>query len=380
MKKAISLLFLGMVGCAGLKLSESLTIDDRDWPQFGKTSVRVNATDELVRPPLKLAWEYDITSGAGQGSPIVIDSTVIVTNLRGELYGINANTGKRIGWVTVGDAIHSSPVIEANVAYLTSANSRESLIAYDLFEGKVRWKQEYGDVEASPLLHNDKLYFGNIGGIFFGVEKDKGEFAWRFKLPENTKRKGIRSTATAVDEKIIFGAEDGVVYALQAGSGTPIWTHNSGAAVFASPAIHNGKVFVGNMEGKLLALDVNDGTVRWQFDAGSAIYATPSFTDTILLIGTTGGKLFALNATTGAQQWVAQFSAVINSSAVISGSFAYLGTLKKELIAVNLADGTTAWKETLQGRIKTSPAIAGGRLYVATDDKLVLAFKPIEGN
>ena len=380
MKRLTALSLLLFSSCAGLKLSDPLKVSLRDWPTFGNTQQRINATNELVAPPLTLVWEQDITSGMGNGSPIIIDSTVIVTNMRGEMYAINASTGKRIGWVTLGDAIQGSPVIDGNVAYIAVANSRESLVAFDLLEGKSIWKQEYGDIEVTPLLFDNKLYFGNTAGMFFCVEKEKGERVWRFKLSENAKRKGIRSSATVSDGRIIFGAEDGSVYALDAKTGSEVWSYDAGAPIVASPAAFDNVVFVGTLEGMFIALDGKEGKKLWQFNAGSSVYATASFTSTLTLFGTTGGVLFALNTRDGSLVWSTEFNSVINSSAVVSGKTAYVGTLKKELYAINTENGAILWQQTLQGRIKTSPAVAQGMVFVATDDKLILAFKSSSNN
>jgi outer membrane protein assembly factor BamB len=362
--------------CAGLKLANPLRIDENDWPAFGKTQSRINATSEIVSPPLTLAWEHDITSGMGYGSPIIIDSVVIATNMRGELYAINANTGKRIGWVSVGDAIHGSPAIDGSVAYTATTNSRESLVAFDLVEGKVLWKKDYGDIEATPLLLDGKLFFGNTSGIFFCIDKINGEFDWRFRLPDNTKRKGIRSAATTSDSLVIFGAEDGTIYALDARYGTERWSYRTHAPIFASPAVKDGTVYFGNMEGNFFALNTKDGKPLWQFSTGASIFATASFAGSLVLIGTTGGMMYALRTNDGSMAWSNELNSVINSSAVVSGDFAYVGTLKKELFALRTHDGSVVWKQGLQGRIKTSPAVAYGKVFVATDDKTILAFTP----
>ncbi len=366
-----------LIGCAGLKLDQPLRPGDRDWPMFGRTPARINATDERVEPPLSLVWEQDISSGMGYGSPIVIDSNVVVTNLRGELYVLNAFTGKRLGWVSLGDGIHGSPAVSGSVVYVACANSRESLIAFDVSEGKIRWKRDYGDIEVSPLLLNDKLYFGTTAGVFHCVERHEGDREWSFRLPDNRKRKGIRSSAAAFENLIIFGAEDGSIYALDATTGREQWSYDTGAPVFAPTAINHGVVFVGNVAGEFLALDAQTGTKRWQVSTGAAIYAAASFSDNVVVIGTTGGKLLALNAADGSMKWSVEFNSVINSSAVISGDIAYVGTLKKELCALRMQDGSNVWKQTLNGRIKTSPAVARGRLFVATDDRMVLAFQPV---
>lgn len=365
-----------LISCSGLKLDQPMRSGELDWPMFGRTPSRTNATHEEVAPPLTLAWEQDISSAMGYGSPIIIDSNVVITNLRGELYVFNAFTGKRLGWVSLGDGIHGSPVIESSVVYIAAANTRESLIAYDLLEGKALWKRDYGDIEATPLLLDNKLYFGTTAGVFYCVERYRGDRQWSFLLPENRKRKGIRSSASAFENIIVFGAEDGNVYGLDAKSSRQHWSYDTGAPVFASPAIRNGVVFVGNAAGDFLALDAKTGTKLWQIAAGAPIYATASFAGEFVLIGTTGGRLFALNTADGSMKWTAEFNSVINSSAVVSGNIAYVGTLKKELHALKVHDGSTVWKQTLGGRIKTTPAVAHGRLFVATDDRMVLAFTP----
>lgn len=374
----LSLLLSFLLGCSGLRLDQPIKPGENDWPMFGRTPLRTNATEELVAPPLALAWEQDIASSMGYGSPIVIDSSVIVTTMKGELYVFNANTGKRYGWVSVGEAVHGSPVLEGSIVYVAAANTRESLLAYDLVEGKVLWKRDYGDVEATPLLYNGKLYFGNTAGVFFCADRNQGEREWSFRLPNNRAYKGIRSSAAGFENSVIFGAEDGTVYCLDARTGRELWSYATGSPIFATAAIYNDAVYIGNRAGEFFALDVRTGTKHWQVRTDAPIYAAASFGGGIVLIGNAGGRLLALNTADGSMRWAVEFNGGINSSAVVSGNIVYVGTLKKELCALKLQDGATVWKQTLRGRIKTSPAVAGGKLFVASDDRLVQAFQPAQ--
>ena len=235
---AVSLFYAA--GCGGLKLADTLRTSPSDWPTFAGQESRTNATSEQIQPPLKLAWEYDISGGIGNGSPLVVDSVLLVGNLRGELYAISLVTGKRIGWVTLGDAIQGSPAIDHNTAIVAVSNSRESLISYNLIEGKPRWKHAYGDIEVSPLLHDQKIYVGNTQGMFHCVDQATGDQLWKFEIPKNTKRKGIRSSAATEGESVVFGAEDGAVYTMDAVSGKLLWSYQTGASVVSPPAIANG--------------------------------------------------------------------------------------------------------------------------------------------
>ena len=361
--------------CSGLKLSQPLASDASEWRMFARYETRVNATGETVNPPLTLEWQYDVTGGIGNGSPLIVDSVLIVGNLRGELYAINTNNGKRLGWIDLGDAIQNSPVIDGNVAIVSLSNTEFSLVGFDLYDGKPQWRKDYGDIETSPLLYHQKIYVGNVGGVFYCVDRETGERVWKYELPENTRNKGIRSSAAAGSNIVAFGAEDGFLYGLNAERGNQEWSYNTGASVVGSPSIANGNAYIGNLSGTICAIDLHSGKPQWKFEAGSGVYASPSFAENRIFVGTTGGMMYALDASTGSMVWEKNLGSVINSSATIAGDMLYVGTLKKTLFGLKTSDGTIVLKQEVPGRIKTSPAVAHGRLFVATDEKLILAFR-----
>ena len=362
-------------GCGSLKLDRPLRVGKTDWPTFARVSSRINATTERITPPLSLDWEYDITGGIGNGSPLIVDSLLIVGNLRGELYAINAYTGKRRGWVSFGGAIQGSPVVDGSTVIVPCSNSRQSLIAYNLFEGKLTWEREYGDIEVSLLLLDQKIYFGNTQGVFYCVDKANGEMVWKYEIQENTKLKGIRSSPACEGKTVIFGAEDGNVYALDALTGKQRWRFQTSASIVASPAVMDGSVYIGNLEGVFYSIDLMTGQPKWKFSAGTSIYASPSLANGLVIFGTTGGTMFALNNDDGSIAWETNVGSVVNSGAVVSGDLAYVGTLKQHLYAIRITDGTTVMKLEVPGRIKTSGVVAKGRLFIATDENLVLAYQ-----
>ncbi len=361
-------------GCGGLRLQERPVVDDTDWPTFARTATRTGNATSSVTPPLSKLWEHDVTSGVGNGSPIVIDSFLILGNLRGELHAINIRTGKRVGWIDIGDAINGTPVYEAGIAYIPISNSDESLVAFDLNEGKAIWKRNYGDIEVSPLLLDNRLYIGNTRGAFFCVDAQSGDQLWKFELEKNTTRKGIRSSPSSDGAVVVFGADDGVLYALDAQKGLLQWSVNSGSAIMASPCIAEGIVFVGNTGGAIIAVNVHDGSARWKHETGASVYSTPALIDDRVILGTTAGQMIAIHRHDGTVAWSTDVGGVVNASAAISGQTVFVGTLKKEFLALDVATGTVLWRETVPGRIKSSPALSEGRIFIATDEKLVLAF------
>lgn len=373
-QSALLLFSLLIAGCGGLQLDRPLRPQPDDWPMFAGSAMRTNASDVTIAPPLTLDWSQDIGGGIGHGSPLIVDSILFIGNLDGELHAIHCPTGKEIGSVSLGDAINASPLVSMSVAYVALSYSKETLIAYDLLDGKVRWRKMYGDIETTPLLYEGKIYVANSWGSLLCIEPREGDLVWQFDLAGNRTMKGIRSSPAADDGLVVFGADDGAVYALDLQTGQQRWRTETDAAVAAPPSIDDGTVYIGNLEGTLHALDLESGEIKWTFDAGA-----PAFSNALIVRGyavfcTLGGSVLALHMSDGSLAWNTDVGSPMNSGPVAAGEYLYVGTLKKELCGLRISDGEYVWKTELSGRVKTAPAVAYRRLFVATDDRTVLAF------
>ncbi len=364
-----------IAGCGGLRMERYLHSRSDDWPVFARTVGHTASASGALSPPLNLAWSQDISAGMGNGSPVVVDSIVFVGTLRGELCALSVATGKQIGSIALGEAIQGSPVIDGSVAFVPLSNSPQSITAFDLFEGKPRWKKSYGDVEVTPCLFAQKIFFGNTAGTFFSIERATGDVRWKFELPDNTTLKGIRSSPAADSGTVVFGADDGKVYAFDAETGARRWTFDAGAPVVASPLIVSGTVFVGNRLGTFFALNLSSGRAAWQSRTGAPIYANGVPAGDIIIVGNLAGEAIGFRKSDGMRLWHTDLGGPINAGGAVAGSTVYIGTMKKQIFGLNPEDGAITWKAEAGGRIRTSPAAAFGRLFVATDEHDLLAFR-----
>jgi len=363
-----------LAGCNALRIPWGINVDPSDWPMDGRTAARSGVAGTWVLPPLTPAWNVDLGSGAGQGSPLIVDSFVVVGTLRGEVLVFHARTGRRLGGASFGDAVTGSPALQGNVAYIPVANSAESMIAYDLEQGKVLWKRSCGNIEASPLLSNGRLYAGTTEGALVCLDTAAGGILWRFELPANRTGKGIRSAPASGESLVVFGADDGSVYALDAITGALRWRCQTGAAVMAGPALSEQLAAVGNVDGEMFGIAIADGSVRWKRRIGAPIRAGAVMVDGMVIVGTTGGTVYAVRETDGSVLWECPVEGAVSTSGAVSGAFLYVGTLRKNLLAIRLADGKVIWKDSLDGRVKSAPAVGRDRLVVVTDDRLLRAY------
>jgi len=365
---------LAASGCTSLRLERYLVPRPDDWPMFARTVAHTAGAGTLA-PPLAPAWTQDVSAGTGNGSPVVMDSIVFVGTLRGELVAVSASTGKTIGAIALGDAIQGSPVIDGNVAFVALSNTQLSLVALDLFTGRPRWKKPYGDVEVTPCLYRGRIYLGNTAGTFFCAERATGDARWKFTLPANTTFKGIRSSAAADSGTVVFGAEDGRIYALDAETGALRWTFDTGAPVAASILITGGKAIAGNLRGTLTALDLYRGQLAWEAETGAPIYANAIPAGDLVVVGNLAGSMSAFRTTDGMRAWKADLEGPVNSGGVLAGSTIYVGTMKKFAYGLDPDDGAVTWKVEAGGRIRTSPAVAFGRLFITTDEHDLIAYR-----
>ena len=361
-------------GCSVLKLPSPLHPGELDTPTFARTASRVNTLPITLSPPLTLLWQQDVTAGIGSGSPVLVEHTLFVGNLRGELYALDALTGKKQGSVSLGSSIEGTPVIDRDLAIVPLAGSRESLVGYDLVNAKVRWRAALGDIHGSPLLMGMQVFAGNTQGTFFAVDEWTGDVRWRFELPHNTTLKGIRSSAAGWPPHVVFGADDGALYDLDAATGTMRWRYVVDGAIQASASIADSSVFVGTLTGTVYSIRLSDGTLRWSHNTGSSVYGPPLVQSGLCIVGTTGGMVLALDQSTGATVWSCDVRSPVNSGILGVNDVLYVGTLRKELIAIDRAKGSILWRETVSGRIKTTPIAWSHRLIIATDDRLIQAF------
>jgi outer membrane protein assembly factor BamB len=343
---------------------------------YGRSRERINSIPIAIGPPLTLEWVQDITAGIGDGAPVLVDSLLFLGNLRGELYALDCRTGKAVGRVSLGNAIQGTPLIDGNLAIVALSGPHEALVAYDLIEGKVRWRQILGDMEVSPLLIGTQVYTANTFGALFCVERATGEIRWTFQIPGNTTLKGIRSTPAGTDSGVVFGADDGAVYHLDAATGKLRWRIAGNAAIQAPVVIFRQTAYVTTLRGTVMAMDLASGTLRWVFETGSPVFG-PLLVDSLrAVVGTTGGRVIALNSISGTLLWSRDLQSPVNTGLLGSDSVLYAGTLKKRLVALRAKDGIVLWQCEVPGRIKTTPVAGFKRIYIATDERLVLSYRP----
>lgn len=366
-----------LTGCAGIRIGRSLQQHPDDWLMYGGTATRVNQSHAVVAPPLHQVWEYNALAGIA-ATPLVRDSVMIIGTLHGELQAVNLGNGKRLGYIVLESAVAATPAWDGNYVYVPSAHGTETLACIGIEESERKWVASLGPIESSPLLVGDLLYVVTLDGTLYCLNKNDAAEIWKFAPSPKEKRKPVRSSPATDGTTIVFGSDDGSVYAVDRLSGQLQWKHHIGGSIVATPIISEGNVVVGSTNGLLVALRANDGTLLWKYDTGSKIFGAASATKNIIFVGSADGRCHAVKSSSGAMVWTFSTKSVLNSAPLVAGTILYFGSLDRTLYALRVDTGEELWRYAAPGRIRVSPVIWGTTLLLTYEDKFVSAFRAQE--
>ncbi len=96
---------------------------------------------------------------------------------------------------------------------------------------------------------------------------------WDFRLPDAA----FPTAPTAAAGLVFFADRHGVVHAVKADSGQPVWQAFTAGPVYFPPAFWNHRLYVGSADGRVYALEAATGKILWTFQAAPANQRIPVY-------------------------------------------------------------------------------------------------------
>lgn len=221
----------------------------------------------------------------------------------------------------------------------------------------------------------------------------------------------IVSSAVAHEGSIIFGSDDGNIYAVDAASGRQRWMRRTDGPVASTPAVAGGRVYAVSADGRLYALDARSGELLWKFasdgerrfearglhgmqprsqtfaDMFDVYLSSPVVGDGTVFFGSGDGHLYAVDATSGALRWKFRTGDVVHASPAVADGMVYVGSWDGRLYAVDARSGRQRWMfqagvDALmfnQQGFQSSPAVVGGVVYSGSRDSHLYAIDAASG-
>ena len=231
---------------------------------------------------------------------------------------------------------------------------------------------------SSPAVVDSVVYVGATDNNVYALNAATGTKLWSFATSGS-----VESSPDVANGVVYVGSDDGNVYALNAANGAKLWSFPTGtpvhpSSVLSSPVVVSGVVYVGATNDNVYALNAASGAELWSFTTTQTIFSSPAVANGVVYFGSGDGKLYALRAATGAELWSFTTSGV-GSSPTVANGVVYFGSSDDNVYALNAATGIELWSFTTGGGVDSSPAVANGDVYVGSANGSVYALNARTG-
>ena len=366
----------------------------RQWAAFSLTDSFYDRNGKAEKYPdfsvnkeyAQVQEQWIVQTGAGiYCSPAVEKDKVFVGDDLGRLTAYALKNGKKLWSFQSGKRIVGTPAVSEGIVVFGSADCK--IYGLDAQNGNLLWTVEAAEpVLGAVTIKNGIAYIGASDHTFRAVNIRTGEVKWAFAGV----RGYIETKPLVTDNKVIFGAWDNTLYALNKADGKELWKwtggltrmHFSPAAVW--PVAADGKVFITDPQRAMTAINIETGNTVWRTfqsmvretiglsEDKERIYSK-TMNDSIVCYSTKGDqphKLWASNVGFGYEHAP---SMQVEKNGVVFGS-----TKEGLIFALEATTGKVLWKhKTGNSLISTVVPLDNNRvLFTATSGETgMLKFK-----
>ncbi|MFQ6618263.1 MAG: PQQ-binding-like beta-propeller repeat protein, partial [Fidelibacterota bacterium] len=226
-----------------------------------------------------LLWKFQ-TEGAVLSSPVVKDSTAFFASGDRKFYAVNIND-QSLKWkpIQMGMMSESRPFIQEETIYFNSWDG--NVYAVDINKGSIKWKWRrtanfyYAPAACWPVFGMDKIFVTDPQRFMSAIDAGSGTTVWSSKSPEFWESIGISE-----DGKSVYGRSiDGNLYAFstEVNYQHQLWSANTDYGWDSTPSMPGEKdqvVFTGSKKGFVAAVNSTNGELLWKYWAANAYTST----------------------------------------------------------------------------------------------------------
>ena len=337
-----------------------------------------------------LLWDKTLSGGPiNHSTPAVVDGVVYIGTDEGKIRAYDADNGNLLWSYSPGAPyIDSSPLV---FQYDDNGTQKTYLIIGEGTDGNDYhcldvsnnpnpptevWNYTTGGgAWSSPAIAEVEIdgetktiaYFGSgyPDHNVYAVDVSDGTTLWTYST--GTKSwENVSATPAVVDGIVYVGDENGVFHAINAKTGTAIWTKKMNGidsdegehwenAIHSSAAVHNGKVYFGvggsdssptDKKYRFYCLDASDGSIIWSYKFSKnneKVWASPMIANGVVYIPTLRGYV---ENDVPPEEWTKNGQGY--------------------MYAFDADTGQLLWSDNMEGKVRSSPFIFEEHVYITT--------------
>jgi outer membrane protein assembly factor BamB len=234
-----------------------------------------------------------------------------------------------------------------------------------------------GAIGATPLAYGNNLLVGSNDGTYQAIDLTSGQSNWSMTAEAAIATSASLGTSSVGEGGsaglVVVVADDGVVRARHAVNAEESvrWNQRLGGRIRSSPVVDDDRVYVATIDGLVHALDLGTGEILWTYpgadaEPSGAVTAGLALDNGIIYVGTETGGLHLIN-TDGTLHCETTLDGSIRVNPVITDGLAYIavGSVMRVLpagVCEQLVSETVQYlSETV---IEVAPAVVGDLMYI----------------
>lgn len=238
-------------------------------------------------------------------------------------------------------------------------------------------------LNASPVAADGKVFAMDADHQVTAYNAEDGDEIWEMDLLLDDEDDGHIPGGIAYNKGKLFAtAGFGVVYAMDANTGEPLWKRKLDGPIRVAPTVRGGRVFVITVENKLYALSAYTGETLWSYEAIAETAsllggAAPAVGQGVVVAPFSSGELVALKVTNGRVLWSDSLTAVrridtvsamahIRARPIIDRDLVIAISHGGIMAAIDLRTGRRIWEKGIGGL--ENLWVAGDYVFTITND------------
>jgi outer membrane protein assembly factor BamB len=346
---------------------------DDGWTLYRGDSASSGVAKTNLPAEPEVIWKHKVANGSFESTPVIIpladrSPMVVVGDLDGRLLALDLSSGDLIWEKDLGE-----------LGFTAAAACRDGKIFigdFDGFfhcldlEGKLVWKYEAeGEINGSANFYKELVLFGAQDGCLYALDRESGKLKWKYEADDQ-----IQCSTTVVENRAFLAGCDAKLHVVDLDTGQKVAKVEIESPTGTTPATLKKHVYFGTQQGTFLAVDWKEAKIAWKREdplGGTTIVVSAAVNDQQVVYAMGNRQVISLEPETGKERWVAKLRSKAEASPVIVGDRILLAATDGRLFLLDHDSGETAWQRQLNGSIIGSPAVAFERLVVATDRGLV---------
>ena len=368
-----------------------------NWLQRIGSSATRTAHPALARQLTGVQWSTSIGQGDSRrfritADPVVADGRIFVMDAKSTVTALSL-TGQKLWSVDVTPVRdRESDAGGGGLAYgdgkLIVTSGFGTLRALDPSSGSEIWTQDLdASTTGTPSISRGIVYVVGGDNIAWAINADTGRVAWQLGGSPGVSRVSGGPAPAVGSDLVVFAFGTGEMQAAFRKGGTRRWDatvagQRRGIAATAvsditgDPVISGNTVFAGSYSGRIVALNADSGSRLWTakdgalgpvWPAGGSVFAVTDRNELVRLDGETGTRIWGTKLPFFvSEDRRRRVEIVAHYGPIVAGGRVLVGSNDGLIRSFDPVTGTLMSSVDVPGGSTTNPVVAGNTLYVVS--------------